>query len=297
MYFNKEKIKLGAVIQREQQRQKAEGMLQQDIELELMLEEIEDKAQMEEAKQKQAERYERRTREKEEKEEEVGDVLEDLVAPGGDVISAGTSEITETSNPVRPKNPRGKKKTEETVVEVLEEEGEEEKLEEVTRKRKVGGCINPQEAAEFQRCVNGKMEELVKQMHNDKNLVQPVRDLIRSLKVEYDKLGLFENNGVANVEEIVSTIHNTKGIVWQKSLEGKEILDAEDYNMIIELTMESRLFQEGNLHDKIDDQILGPETEETKAEIMEKCTSLFSNVAKAHKLISWWQLISKIYQC
>ena len=169
-------------------------------------------------------------------------------------------------------------------MEELEEDEEEEKLEEFMRKRKVRGCINPQEAAAFQRFVNEKMEELVNQMCNDKNLVQPVRELIRSLKLEYDKLGLFENNAAANVEEIVSTIHDTKGIAWQKSLEGKEILDVEDYNMIIELTMESRLFPEGNLHNKIDDQILGPETEETKAEIMEKCASLFSNVVKAHEI-------------
>ena len=47
-------------------------------------------------------------------------------------------------------------------MEVLKEEEEEEKLEEVKRKRKVGGCINLQEAAEFQRFMNGKMEELVK---------------------------------------------------------------------------------------------------------------------------------------
>ena len=56
------------------------------------------------------------------------------------------------------------------------------------------------------------------------------------------------------------------------------------HNTIVELTMESHLFQEGNLHDKIDEQILGPETEETKAEIMARCMSLFSNVAKAHQI-------------
>ena len=77
------------------------------------------------------------------------------------------------------------------------------------------------------------MMELVERMRNDKNLVQPVWELIRLLKLEYDKLGLFENNGVANVEEIVETIHDIKGTAWQKSLEGKEILDAEDYNTIV----------------------------------------------------------------
>ena len=58
----------------------------------------------------------------------------------------------------------------------------------------------------------------------------------------------------------------------------------EDYNTIIELTIQSHLFQEGSLHNKIDNQILGPETEETKAKIMEKCTSLFNNVTKVHQI-------------
>ena len=51
-HYDKEKIKLGAAIQREQQRQKAEELLQQDIEVELMQEEIEEKALREDAKQK-----------------------------------------------------------------------------------------------------------------------------------------------------------------------------------------------------------------------------------------------------
>ena len=121
-------------------------------------------------------------------------------------------------------------------------------------------------------------------MRNDKNLDQPVWELICSLKLKYVKLGLFENNGADNVEEIVKTIHDMKGTAWRKSLQGKEILDAEDYNTIVELTIESCLFQEGSLHDKIDDQILGPETDETKAKIMEKWLSLFSDVAKVHKI-------------
>ena len=74
------------------------------------------------------------------------------------------------------------------------------------------------------------MAELVEQMCNDKNLVQPVRELIHSFKLEYDKIDLFENNRAANVEEIIGTIHDMKGIAWRKSLEGKEILDMEDYN-------------------------------------------------------------------
>ena len=108
------------------------------------------------------------------------------------------------------------------------------------RKRKAGGCINLQEVAEFQKFVNEKIAELVKEMWNTKNLVQPVRQLIRSLKLQYDKICLFENNGTANTEDIVNTIHDTKGIAWRKSLE--EILDAEEYNKIVELCIESRLF-------------------------------------------------------
>ena len=93
---------------------------------------------------------------------------------------------------------------------IAEEVEEEERLDEVMRKRKSGGCINKQEAAAFQYFVSDMME-LVKWMCNDKNLVQPVREVIRSLKLKYDKLGLFKNNGAANVEEIVETIHDTKG--------------------------------------------------------------------------------------
>ena len=115
---------------------------------------------------------------------------------------------------VQLKNLRGKKRMEETIEEEFKDDKEEEKLEEVMRKRKVWGCINLQEAAAFQKFMNDKMEELVDQMCNNKNLVQLVRELICSLKLEYDKIKLFENNGAANVEEIVITIHDTKGIAW-----------------------------------------------------------------------------------
>ena len=83
-------------------------------------------------------------------------------------------------------------------------------------------------------------------MQNDKNLIQPVREFICSLKLEYDKIGLFKNIGAADVEGIVKTIHDSKGTAWRKFLEGKEILDAEDYDTIVELTIRSRLSQEGN---------------------------------------------------
>ena len=125
---------------------------------------------------------------------------------------------------------------------------------------------------------------LVKRMWNDKNLIQAVREHICLLKLEYDKLGLFKNNRAVDVKEIVKTIHNSKGMAWRKFLEGKQILYAEDYNTIVKLTIGSHLFQEISLHDKIDEQILGPETEDTKAKIMERCTSLFSNIEKVHEV-------------
>ena len=145
-HYDKAKIKLGLAIQHEQQRQRAEGLLQQDIELELTQEEMENMAQKEDARLRRAEWYERRMREKEEKEgkeeEEANDVLEDLVVQGGDVISAGSRRKTETSNPVKPKNPRGKKsRTEETIAEEVEEAEEEEKLEEVMRKERLGAAL------------------------------------------------------------------------------------------------------------------------------------------------------------
>ena len=67
-------------------------------------------------------------------------------------------------------------------------------------------------------------------------------------------------------------------------MEGKEIVYAEDYNMIIEMCMESHLFQEGSLHHKIDEQVFGPETDEIKEQVMQKCTTLFENVEKAHQV-------------
>ena len=57
------------------------------------------------------------------------------------------------------------------VEEQFEEEDEEEykeKTEETTRKRKAVGCINLQEAAEFQNFVKDYMEELVEDMKSGK---------------------------------------------------------------------------------------------------------------------------------
>ena len=137
-----------------------------------------------------------------------------------------------------------------------EEEEDEEKTEETTRKRKVVGCINLQEAAEFQNFVKDKMEELVEEIKSEKDLINPVWRLIRLLKLQYDKVHLFENNGVANMEDIVNTIPDTKGIAWRKVLDGKEVVDTDEYNTIIECCMESRLFQEGTLHLKLDVTVL-----------------------------------------
>ena len=50
-WIDKEKIKLGAAMQREQQKQRAEELLQQDIDIELTQEEMDEKAQREDAKQ------------------------------------------------------------------------------------------------------------------------------------------------------------------------------------------------------------------------------------------------------
>ena len=68
-------------------------------------------------------------------------------------------------------------------------------MEETTRKRKVIGCINPQEAAEFQNFVKDKMEELVDEMKSRRDLINPVRRFIRALKLQYDKVHLLKNNG------------------------------------------------------------------------------------------------------
>ena len=84
------------------------------------------------------------------------------------------------------------------------------------------------------------------------------------MKLQYDKIHLFKNNGAANTEDIVNTIMDTKGVAWRKSLEGKEILDVEEYNRIADLCMESCLFQEGNLHLKLNETVFRPETDNQK---------------------------------
>ena len=134
------------------------------------------------------------------------------------------------------------------MVQEVEEEEDKEEIDETMTKRKIVGCINKEEAAAFQEYVQNRMIILVEKICNDKNIIQLIRELIRALKLEYDNLGLFENNSAIDIEEIIQTIHDTRGTAWRKFLEGKEILDADDYNMIVEDTVRSCLFQEGHLH-------------------------------------------------
>ena len=57
-HFDKTKIKTGAAIQREQQQQRVERLLEQDTEPELTMEEMENIARKEEVRLRRAERYE-----------------------------------------------------------------------------------------------------------------------------------------------------------------------------------------------------------------------------------------------
>ena len=270
--------------------QQAERLLEQEKEVEKTPEELEDIARKEQARLDHAQRYERRTKEKQEKEVE-DDTLEDLVAKPKSKDSKATETMQKvTDNPGKAgkgksKNPRGKKAKQETeaIEKDIEEEEEQLEVKEVTSKRKVIGCINKEEEAGFQTYIQDKMIILVAEMKCEKNIAQPIRELIESLKLKYDRIGLFENNGVADTEEIVQSIPDGKGTAWWKHLEGKDILDPDDYNMIVEATVRSQLFQEGQLHEKIDKTILAPEMDITKAEVMARCASLFKNLAEAHE--------------
>ena len=181
--------------------------------------------------------------------------------------------------PKKDKKDRGReRKLEQGEIEEEEDEGREG----VTAK-KVCGCINPQEAEGFQNFVKSKMEELVDELKNMKDLIKLVRKFIQALKVEYDVIGLFESNGAANTEDILDTIPDMKGVAWQKALDGKEMIDGDEYNKIIDCCMDAKLFQEGTLHAGLDGMIFGEETDEVKELVMQKCTSLFQNVEKAHQ--------------
>ena len=180
--------------------------------------------------------------------------------------------------PKKDKKDSGSKRKPEQA-EIKEEEDEER---EGVVVKKVCRCINPQEAEGFQNFVKSKMEELVDELKSTKDLINPVRKFIRALKVEYDVIGLFESNGVANMEDIVDTILDTKGIAWQKAQDGKEMIDGDEYNKIIACCMDAKLLQEGTLHLGLDEMVFGEETDEVKELIMQKCASLFENVEKAH---------------
>ena len=133
------------------------------------------------------------------------------------------------------KKPRGGKGKAEAIQQEIDEEEEEyeKRVEGVSRKRRIG-CINPREAEEFQGYIKTRMEDLMNEMKSNKDLINPVRKFIRALKVQYDVIRLFKNNGTANTEDIVSTILDTKGIAWRKALDGKELVDADEYNKIID---------------------------------------------------------------
>ena len=156
-HFSKEQIKLEAALQREQQKKKAEEALQQEGEIKPTQEEMDEMLCKEQAKQEWAQRYARRMKEKEEQQEgEAGE-------PGKEGETGESEDLieqTEGSKPSqpRPRNPCGGKKKE-VAQEQAEEEEEEykERTEEATRKRKIIGCKNPQEAAEFQNFIKGKM--------------------------------------------------------------------------------------------------------------------------------------------
>ena len=120
-------------------------------------------------------------------------------------------------------------------------------------------------------------------MKTGKYLINPVQRLIRALKLQYDKVHLFEKNCAANTEEIVDMIPDTKGIAWRKVLNGKEVVDVDEYNLIIECYMESHLFQEGTLHLEPNDTVFGQETDKVKQKIMQKCASLLRNIEKLTK--------------
>ena len=157
----------------------------------------------------------------------------------------------------------------------IEEEEDEER--EGVVAEKIHGCINPQEVEGFQNFIKNKMEEMVDEMKNMKNLINPVRKFIRALKVEYDVIGLFESNGAANTEDVVNMIPDTKGLAWLKALDRKQMLDGDEYNKIVDCCMDAKLFQEGTLHLGLDEMVFGEETDEVKELIMQKCASLFEN--------------------
>ena len=228
-HFDKQSIKQGATIQREQQMKKAEEALKsKDPEEEEAVQEIdEEEMPKEQLKKERAERQARRVREREEEEQQTARVETAVTGMKGG------------RKPKKDKKDRGSKRKPEQA-EIEEEEDEER---EGVVAKKVCGCINPKEVEGFQNFVKSKMEEIVDEMKSMKDLINPVRKFIRALKVEYDVIGLFESNGAANMEDIVDTIPDMKGIAWQKALDGKEMIDGDEYNKIIDCCMDAKLLQ------------------------------------------------------
>ena len=152
--------------------------MQQGSEVEPTQEEIDEMMCKEQAKQEWAQRYARRTKEKEQQEDEAGDLDEQRKEGETGEIGDVIMEETGSNKPseLKPKNHRGGKKRMEVAQEQLEEEEDEyeERTEESTRKRKVIGCINPQEVAEFQNFIKDKMEELADEMKTGKDIINPV---------------------------------------------------------------------------------------------------------------------------
>ena len=269
MHFDKQQIKQGAAIQREQQMKKAEEALKsKDPEEEEALQEMdEEEMRKEQLKKERAERQARRAKEREEEERQ---------AAQPETAETGT---TGGRKPKKDKKDRGSKRK----LEQAEIEEEEDEEREVMAAKKVHGCINPQEAEGFQNFVKSKMELLVDEMISTKELINLVRKFIRVLKVEYDVIGLFESNRAANMEDIVDTILDMKGIAWQKALDRKEMIDGDEYNKIIDCCMDTKLFQEGTLHLGLDEMLFGEETNEVKELVMQKCASFIDNVERAHQ--------------
>ena len=187
-----------------------EALKSKDLEEKEVMQEIdEEEIRKEQLKKERAERQARRAREREEEEQQTAQV--ETAAMG---MKGGRKPKKDK------KDCRSKRKPEQAEI---EEEEDEEREGVVTKK--VHGCINPQEVEGFQNFVKNKMELLVDEMISMKDLINPVRKFIWALKVEYNVIGLFESNGVANMEDIVNTIPDMKGIAWRKALDRKEMID------------------------------------------------------------------------
>ena len=131
MHFKKEKIKIGAAIQREEQRAEDALQLKGNIEEDLTQEKVEENTRKEQLKKERAERYTRRAREREEEDEEQAEKIEDIVESG--MQSKESSKAKEQKKPCR-----GKGKVEAVQQEINEEEGEyEERAEGSSRERRI----------------------------------------------------------------------------------------------------------------------------------------------------------------